>query len=452
MVRGPAPTRGVVVYRRGATWYYRVDIEADPVTGRRRRENRGGYETEDQAWSAALDLRREQQSGRRLDRTRRTVSEFFEEWLTSVSSSVKPSTLQNYTDYLRAYVLPAIGHRQLRDVTVPMLNLFYGRLVTQGRIKTDASTVMYEYWVSRRTDRAGLGPTPAAVAAACGVSIHAARAALTRFRAGRQPTAPSPGLAPKTVRNVHRLLHRAFGDAVTWQYLAQNPADHARLPRQGRSRPTRPQPWTIDELTAWLRVAASDRFAAIWMVAATTGMRRSELAGVAREDLDLDEGTLRVAATRIVVDGRTIDSDGKTDSGVRTLSLDPGTVELLRHYLDVLDEEREAFGSGYLGGHGKLMRYEDGRPVHADSITRRFNRLVDKAGVRRIRLHDVRHTYATLLLDVGVQPKIVSDRMGHANMSVTFQIYGHRSTGRDREAADLVGGLIHRETARIEPP
>ena len=77
-----------------------------------------------------------------------------------------------------------------------MLNLFYGRLVTQGRIKTDASTVMYEYWVSRRTDRAGLGPTPAAVAAACGVSIHAARAALTRFRAGRQPTAPSPGLAP----------------------------------------------------------------------------------------------------------------------------------------------------------------------------------------------------------------------------------------------------------------
>ena len=84
--------------------------------------------------------------------------------------------------------------------------------------------------------------------------------------------------------------------------------------------------------------------------------------------------------------------------------------------------------------------------------TRRFNRLVDKAGVRRIRLHDVRHTYATLLLDVGVQPKIVSDRMGHANMNVTFQIYGHHSTGRDREAADLVGGLVDRETTRIGSP
>ena len=75
-----------------------------------------------------------------------------------------------------------------------------------------------------------------------------------------------------------------------------------------------------------------------------------------------------------------------------------------------------------------------------------------KAGVRRIRLHDVRHTYATLLLDVGVQPKIVRDRMGHASMSVTFHIYGHRSSGQDREAAELrSGGLIHRETARIDP-
>jgi integrase len=107
---------------------------------------------------------------------------------------------------------------------------------------------------------------------------------------------------------------------------------------------------------------------------------------------------------------------------------------------------------GYLDDHGKLMRFEDGRMVHADTITRRFNRLVDRAGVRRIRLHDVRPTYATLLLDVGVQPKVVSDRMGHSNMSVTFEIYGHRSTGGDREAADLVGGLIHREAARAEVP
>jgi integrase len=239
------------------------------------------------------------------------------------------------------------------------------------------------------------------------------------------------------------LLHRALQDAVAWGYLTLNPAEHASLPREQRRGRTRPKPWTMDELAAWLRVALSDRFAALWLLAATTGMRRSELAGADRDllALDVSAGTLTIADTRIVVNGHTVESDGKTESGVRTISLDGFTVSLLSRYLMLLDREREAFGAGY-PTHGKLMRYEDGRPLHADTITRRFNRLVDLAGVRRIRLHDIRHTYATLSLDSGVTPKILSDRIGHSDMSVTFQVYGHRSTGHDREAAELVAKLI----------
>ncbi|MBV8539961.1 MAG: site-specific integrase [Pseudonocardiales bacterium] len=243
------------------------------------------------------------------------------------------------------------------------------------------------------------------------------------------------------MKNVHRLLHRAFKDAVAWDYLTLNPAEHASLPREQRRGRTRQKPWTVDELAAWLRVALSDRFAALWLLVATTGMRRSELAGANRELLDVDSGTLTIADTRVVVNGHTVESDGKTESGVRTISLDGFTVSLLRSYLAVLDREREAFGAGY-PAHDKLMRHEDGRPLHADTITRRFNRLVDLAGVRRIRLHDIRHTYATLSLDSGVTPKILSDRIGHSDMSVTFQVYGHRSTGHDREAAELVAKLI----------
>lgn len=117
---------------------------------------------------------------------------------------------------------------------------------------------------------------------------------------------------------------------------------------------------------------------------------------------------------------------------------------LLRSYLAALDEEQEAFGTGYDTSYHKLMRYPDGRALHADTITRRFNRLVDLAGVRRIRLHDVRHTYATLSLDHGVHVKILSDRIGHAHEGITVAIYGHRSTGHDRDAAELVAGLIRR--------
>jgi integrase len=176
-------------------------------------------------------------------------------------------------------------------------------------------------------------------------------------------------------------------------------------------------------------------------MAATTGMRRSELAGAERELLDLDNATLELGDTRVVVDGKTEDSDGKTESGRRTISLDPLTIAYLRRHLAMLDAEREAFGDSYQNS-GKLVCHPDGRPVHADTITDRFNRLVDRAGVKHIRLHDVRHTYATVSLDSGIDPKIVADRIGHANMAYTLTIYTHRSTGKDKRAAEAVAGVL----------
>jgi integrase len=430
---------GVTVYQRGTSWSYRLDLGLDPVTGDRVRENKGGFNSEDDAWEEALRSQARHEAGRRLKPNRRTLSEFLQEWVDAVEEALKPSTAQNYRDYTAAYVDPTIGSRKLQELTVPVLNAYYRHLLTAGRSKQDHNARMYQYWLSHRDERDGFGPTPTALVKHCSVSIHAARAAVGRFRRGRVPTPTDAGLAPKTVKNVHRMLHRALRDAVAWDYLVSNPAEHASLPRQRRGNRARPEPWTVDELVAWLRVALADRFAAMWLLAATSGMRRSELAGADRADLEAR--TLAIADTRIVVDGQAIESDGKSDSGVRTISLDEFTTGLLCGYLATLDGERRAFGNSY-PTHGKLMRFPDGRPLHPDTITRRFNRLVDLAGVRRIRLHDVRHTYATLSLDSGVNAKILSDRIGHSDLSVTLQIYGHRSVGQDREAAELISKLI----------
>jgi integrase len=149
--------------------------------------------------------------------------------------------------------------------------------------------------------------------------------------------------------------------------------------------------WTPDELAAWLAVAVDDRDAGIWVLAATTGMRRSELAHTERELLDRDRATLEIGDTRVVVNGKTEESDGKTESGdARYLLLGPLTVAYLRRHLAMLDTEREAFGDSYHDA-GWLVCHPDGRPVHPDTITDRFNKLVDRAGVKCIRLHDVRH-------------------------------------------------------------
>jgi integrase len=439
--RKDRPHRGITVYRRGGKWAFIVYLEPDILTGKRDRLYRGGFDTEDAAWVAAIKARSEAEESRYIQPSRRTVGQFLAEWLDAIEHSVKPTTYANYVDNVNAYIVPVIGHRKLQDITVPMLNAFYRRLLESGRRKPDNNYVMYEYWNARHHYRGGRGPTPGQISKACGTSIYAAQDAATRFRRGRIPVERARGLAPKSVKNVHRLLHRALGDAVAWQYVSTNPAEHASVPRDRGARRNRPQPWTLDELAAWLRVALTDRFAGMWVLAATTGMRRSELAGVSRDMLDAEHGTLVVEDTRVVVDGRAQDSDGKTEDSRRTISLDPFTVAALREHIGMLDHERSAFGSSY-PDHGKLMVFEDGRRLHPDTITDRFNRLVDLAEVRRIRLHDVRHTYATLARDLGVNGKIITDRLGHANETVTQQIYTHTSTGHDRAAAEMIARLI----------
>jgi integrase len=438
----PGRVTGITVYQKKdrKSWSYRLELERHPLTDERQFEYGHGFETEDAAWTAAVKAKSEHQQGRRIKPSKITVEEFFDEWLDSIRDSVKPSTLANYADYRDAYVVPLIGKKRLQRVDVPVLNMLYRHLLTAGRRKADNNSRMYAYWLAEQ--EAGRESKPQEIVDQCAVTIHAARRAVTRYRVGRVPVAKMPGLAPKTVKNVHRMLHLAFSHAVAWRYLEYNPAEHASLPRESRKGTRqRGATWTPEELAAWLRVAITDRDAGIWVLAATTGMRRSELAGVEREFVDLDNAVLEIGDTRVVVDGKADESDGKTASGRRMISLDPLTVFWLRRHLAMLADEREAFGESYQGT-GKLVCHPDGRPVHPDTITTRFRRLVDRAGVRRIRLHDVRHTYATMALDAGVDPKIVSDRIGHANMAYTLAIYTHPSTGKDRDAAGKVAGMF----------
>lgn len=168
---------------------------------------------------------------------------------------------------------------------------------------------------------------------------------------------------------------------------------------------------------------------------------RCELAGARRDLLDLDAGTLAIETTRVVVDGRVIESDGKTENAQHLLALDPFTLAVLKSHVEKLDQERRDLGPDY-HDHGVLFCWEDGRPPPPDTITRRFKQLAAAAALPEIDLHDVRHTYATLARDLGVNGKIVTDRLGHANEAVTQQIYTHKSTGQDRAAAEMIARLI----------
>jgi integrase len=184
-----------------------------------------------------------------------------------------------------------------------------------------------------------------------------------------------------------------------------------------------------------------DRFFALWVLEATSGMRRCELAGARRDLLDLDAGTLAIETTRVVVDGRVIESDGKTVNAQHLLALDPFTLAALRVHVDMLDTERKEFGPDY-HDHGLLFCWEDGRPPHPDTITRRFQRLSSSAGLPKINLHDVRHSYATAGRDARIDWKALSKRIGHADVAFTMKQCVQTDLEADRQVATTLAELI----------
>jgi integrase len=248
----------------------------------------------------------------------------------------------------------------------------------------------------------------------------------------------NPGLEPKTVVNTHRMLHRAWEDFTTWGWAKRNVVSDAhppRVPRKGR------KVWTVAQLQTFLQRARSDRFFALWVLEATSGMRRCELAGARLDLLDLDTGTLSIEITRVVVDGRVIESDGKTENAQHVLALDPFTLAALKAHVEQLARERRELGPDYQD-HGVLFCWEDGRPPHPDTITRRFKKLAAAAGLPEIDLHDVRHSYATAGRDAKIDWKALSHRIGHSDVAFTMKQYVQTDLEADRQVANTLAELI----------
>lgn len=245
-------------------------------------------------------------------------------------------------------------------------------------------------------------------------------------------------LAPTTVRYIHAIVRRALSDAVRWNRLARSPADAADPPSLGAARKGVMRTWSAAELQAFLASVREDRLAACWRFLAMTGCRRGEALGLRWRDVDLNAG--RAMILRTVVGNRAI-SETKTDRGRRTIALDPGTVGELREHRREQLEERLAFGSAY-EDHDLVFCQEDGSPIWPRSLTRSFKRHLAAAGLPEIRLHDLRHTHATLALQAGVHPKVVQERLGHATISITLDVYSHAIPAMQEEAAAQVAALV----------
>jgi len=335
---------------------------------------------------SALDLRAD---GTYVETSRVTLGEYLRSWLEQLAGSgeIRPTTWKTYEVSARLHVIPRIGTIPLQHLTRGDIKGLYQQLRTQA--------------VSPR-------------------AMH--------------------GLSPKATHNVHLALHRALSDAVEDGLLRNNPASRAH--RMSADTPEM-NVWSAQEVQLFLDSLRDAPDFALWRLAANTGLRRGEMLGLRWRDVDFEHLRMSVAQQLVRSGDRLAFGPPKTRSGRRLISIDQITATAVQTHRRRQDAERLRLGPGY-GDLDLVFCHPDGSPCDPDVISHQFVRHSLKAGLRRIRLHDLRHTHASLALQAGVHPKVVQERLGHSSIKVTLDLYSHVTPGLQDDAASRIAALIDR--------
>lgn len=335
----------------------------------------GSFDRQKDALAAKNSAAGDAARGELVDARRMTVAAFLDSWTAGLDQKVadkalKPSTARGYRDHIKLHIRPKLGPLQLQTVTTRHVDEFYAELAQKPGRKAESK------------------------------------------------------LSVTTRRHVHVTLHAALDDARRQRLIGFNPADDADVPEGKREKIDADAVWTVDEWKTFLKSVDGDRLGVLWQLMGTTGLRRAEALGLRWSDVDLDGAVLRVRETRTSVGYQVTVGDPKSEAGKRPMPLLPATVAALRKWKAQQRRERLQWGAGWTDT-GHCFTREDGRPWHPDRISKLFNRAVAKAEVPRMRLHDLRHGFATMHIAAGTQAKHLQKLMGHSRIGVTLDTYVH---------------------------
>lgn len=377
--------------QRGESWELRVYLGRDPVTGKKRYTTKTVRAGKREAQRALAAMVTDAERGL-APRTSATVADLLEAWFDQASKDFSPTTVKETRGYIDRSLLPGLGDRPLAKLTPAEIDAFYGRLREAG----------------------GVDGKP---------------------------------LAPATVRRIHGILRRALAQGVKWGWIGVNPAAFASPPKVPPSKVDPPDP---EQLARLLGRASeeSPELACYILVAAATGARRSELVALRWSDVDLNDRTIEISRAIVIAANGTVEKGTKTHAS-RRVSLDRQTNASLGEHREHMAARAEACGVDLPATSFVFSNAPDCMaPWFPASVSRSFKRLCDAEGLKNIRLHDLRHFVATQLLGAGVDVRTVAGRLGHRHAATTLNVYAHFLEQSDREAADVIGGMIERPAAR----
>lgn len=379
------------IAKKGNRYFVVVYGGINRATGEGIRDWSDGFATRKEAEREAVEIEKRKHEGSYRSPDRITLADYLNDrWLPLKKSQLSRSTYESYRNSVRLHVEPRIGSIQLRQLQPEDLDTLYAELLVDGKLN-------------------GAGG----------------------------------GLAPKTVRNIHGMLRKALADAHRKGTVHRNVADLADPPKVRSGGAKDHQVWSADELRSFLvAIENSDWFAPVYL-SANTGMRRGELLGLTWRNVELEKARLVVDQQLLSVGYEAEIGAPKTSTSRRTIDLDPRTVAVLRTWRRLQLEQQ--MSNGTRNDDDFVFTHPDGGPVHPDRFSKVWDQLVAQHGVRRIRLHDLRHTHASILLKANVPVKVVSERLGHSSPAFTMTVYQHVLPGMQADAAAAFGDAVFGE-------
>lgn len=378
--------RGHIVKRYKDSYTIVLNLGKNPSTGRRKQQWVSVKGTKKDAEKRLGELIHQLDTGTFMRPGKTTLAVFLEKWLNDYARpNLSPRTTEGYESIIQQHIIPKLGSITLTQLKPEHIQQYYSEAMANGRCN-------------------GRG-----------------------------------GLTPHTVRHHHMALHRALEVAVKWGLLNRNPVDMIDPPRFQR---VEMNVMNEDDINNFLETARPTRYYALFYLALFTGMRRSELLALRWSDIDLYLCQVSVNRTlHRLRDGSLIFQTPKTAKGRRTVALTPSASIMMREYKEKQEADKKVVGIHLEESNFVFSDVED-RPMLPDTISRAWAKLASKAGLKGIRLHDARHTHASIMLKQGIHPKIVQERLGHASIQVTLDTYSHVAPGMQQKAAESFDNAV----------
>ena len=379
--------KGHIRQRGQKSWSIIIDLPRDSVTGKRHQQWQTVHGTKRDAEHKLREIQYSLDKGTYTKPNHLTMGEWLKEWCESyVAINTTRRTYESYRSNIYRRILPALGNIPLAQLEPQHIQTYYAKALLKGR-----------------TDGKG-------------------------------------GLSPRSVLYHHRLISKALNYAVRMGKVVRNVAEVVDTPKVTRKQMNTLAP---QDIPAFLEVARETPYYVLFCLLIYSGLRRGEALALKWVNVDMLGSELQVVASaHTLSDGTYVIKEPKTSNGRRTVSLPPSMTILLRQYKEDQKKLVEQLGKTLTNGDFVFSR-PDGRPLDPNAVTHNFTKTIKKAGLPHIRLHDLRHTHATLMLKAGVHPKIVSERLGHANISITLDTYSHVLPGLQEAAAERFDKMLN---------